>query len=37
MLIEGKFSVKAPIQKVWDFLLGPGIPASCITGTEKRY
>jgi hypothetical protein len=35
MLIEGKFSLKAPIQKVWDFLLEPGTLASCIPGAEK--
>ena len=35
MLIEGKFSLKAPIQEVWDFLLDPGTLASCIPGTEK--
>jgi carbon monoxide dehydrogenase subunit G len=35
MQIEGKFTLKAPIQEVWDFLLDPGILASCIPGTEK--
>lgn len=35
MLIEGKFTMKAPIQKVWDFLLAPGTLASCIPGAEK--
>lgn len=35
MLIEGKFTLKAPIQEVWDFLLEPGTLASCIPGTEK--
>lgn len=35
MLIEGKFSLKAPIQRVWDFLLEPGTLASCIPGAEK--
>jgi len=35
MLIEGKFTLKAPIQEVWDFLLDPGTLASCIPGTEK--
>jgi len=35
MLIEGKFTLKAPIQKVWDFLLEPGTMASCIPGAEK--
>ena len=35
MLIEGKFTLKAPIQQVWDFLLDPGTLASCIPGTEK--
>lgn len=35
MLIEGKFTMKAPIQKVWDFMLAPGTLASCIPGAEK--
>ena len=35
MLMEGKFVLKAPIQEVWNFLLDPGILASCIPGTEK--
>ncbi len=35
MLMEGKFTLNAPIQKVWDFLLEPGILASCIPGAEK--
>ena len=35
MLIEGNFSLKAPIQEVWDFLLKPGTLASCIPGVEK--
>ncbi|HUT97234.1 MAG TPA: SRPBCC domain-containing protein [Dehalococcoidales bacterium] len=35
MLIEGKFTMKAPIQKVWDFLLAPGTLVSCIPGAEK--
>ena len=35
MLIEGKFTMKAPIQEVWDFLLKPETHASCIPGAEK--
>ena len=35
MLIEGKFTLKAPIQKVWDNLLNPETIASCIPGCEK--
>ena len=35
MQIEGKFTMKAPIQKVWDFLLAPDTLASCIPGAEK--
>jgi carbon monoxide dehydrogenase subunit G len=35
MKIEGNFTMKAPIQKVWDFLLAPGTLASCIPGAEK--
>jgi carbon monoxide dehydrogenase subunit G len=35
MLIEGKFALKASIQKVWDLLLEPGTLTSCIPGAEK--
>lgn len=35
MLIEGKFTLKAPIQEVWNSLLDPVTLASCIPGTEK--
>jgi carbon monoxide dehydrogenase subunit G len=35
MLIEGKFVLKASIQKVWDFLLEQGTLVSCIPGAEK--
>lgn len=35
MLIEGKFTLKAPIQEVWNFLLEPGTIVSCIPGAEK--
>jgi carbon monoxide dehydrogenase subunit G len=35
MLMEGKFTLKAPIQEVWHFLLEPGTLASCIPGAEK--
>lgn len=35
MLIQGKFTLKAPIQQVWDFLLEPGTLAACIPGAEK--
>jgi carbon monoxide dehydrogenase subunit G len=35
MLIEGKITMKAPIQKVWDFLLEADTLASCIPGAEK--
>ena len=35
MLLEGKFTLKAPIQEVWDFLLKPETRASCIPGAEK--
>ena len=34
MLIEEKFSVKSPIQKVWDSLLDPEIVGHCIPGCE---
>ncbi len=35
MRIEGKFTLKAPIQEVWDFLLKPETLASCVPGCEK--
>ncbi len=35
MLIEEKFSVKSPIQKLWDSLLDPEIVGTCIPGCEK--
>jgi hypothetical protein len=35
MLIEGKFTLKAPIKTLWSFLLEPGTLASCIPGAEK--
>jgi carbon monoxide dehydrogenase subunit G len=35
MLIEGKFTLQAPIQEVWDFLFEPETLASCIPGAEK--
>jgi carbon monoxide dehydrogenase subunit G len=35
MLIEGKFTLKAPIQQVWDFLLEPETLATCIPGAEE--
>jgi len=35
MRIEGKFSLKAPIQKLWDSLLEPATLAACMPGAEK--
>src|SRR4030066_2053919 len=35
MLLEGKFTLKAPIKEVWDFLLKPETLASCIPGAEE--
>ena len=35
MIIEGKFTVKAPIQYLWDTLLDPETLRSCIPGAEK--
>jgi carbon monoxide dehydrogenase subunit G len=35
MLIEGKFTLKAAVQNLWNFLLEPGTLASCIPGAEK--
>ena len=35
MIIEGKFTLKAPIQEIWNNLLNPGTLASCIPGCER--
>jgi len=35
MIIEGKFTLKVPIQEAWDNLLNPETLASCIPGCEK--
>lgn len=35
MIIEGKFAVKAPIQKLWDTLFDVQSLAACIPGTEE--
>jgi carbon monoxide dehydrogenase subunit G len=35
MLIEGKFTVNVPIEKVWGLLLDPKTLASCVPGCEK--
>ena len=35
MLIEGKFTLKAPIEEVWDFLLKPETLGGCLPGCEK--
>jgi carbon monoxide dehydrogenase subunit G len=35
MIIEGKFSLKAPIQKLWDTILLPETLKACLPGAEK--
>jgi len=35
MLIEGRFTLQAPIQEVWDTLFDMQTLASCIPGAEK--
>ena len=35
MLMEGKFTLEAPIQKIWDTLLETETLLSCIPGAEK--
>jgi carbon monoxide dehydrogenase subunit G len=35
MLMEGKFTLKASIQKIWNTLLEPETLLSCIPGAEK--
>lgn len=34
MLFEERFSIQAPVKKVWDFLLDPNLLASCVPGCE---
>jgi len=35
MILEGKFNLKAPIQKLWDTLLEPETLRACLPGAEK--
>ena len=35
MIIEGKFSINAPIQKLWDTLFDVQALAACLPGAEK--
>ena len=35
MIIEGKFTIKAPIQKLWDAMLKPETLQACVPGAEK--
>jgi len=35
MIIEGKFTLRAPVQLLWDTLLDPETLRSCIPGAEK--
>ena len=35
MKFEDKFIIKAPIQKIWDFLFDPMSLSACIPGCEK--
>jgi len=35
MIIEGKFTVKAPIKKLWDTLFDVQALAACLPGTEE--
>ena len=35
MLIEERFTVKSPVDKLWDSLLDPAIIGPCIPGCEK--
>jgi uncharacterized protein len=35
MIIDGKFTLQAPIQTVWDNLLDPKTLGTCVPGTEK--
>ena len=35
MILEDKFTLKAPIQKLWDTMLKPETLRACIPGAEK--
>lgn len=35
MILEGKFALKAPIQKLWDTMLKPETLRTCVPGAEK--
>jgi carbon monoxide dehydrogenase subunit G len=35
MLLEEKFIVKAPAQKIWDFIINPELIGPCVPGLEK--
>jgi carbon monoxide dehydrogenase subunit G len=35
MIVDGNFTLKAPMQKIWDMILQPGTLASCLPGAEK--
>ncbi len=35
MIIEGRFTLKAPIQMLWDTLMDPETLRSCVPGAEK--
>jgi hypothetical protein len=35
MILEGKFTIRAPIQKLWDMLLEPETLQNCVPGAEK--
>ena len=35
MLIQEKFTVKAPIQQVWRFIINPELIGNCVPGCEK--
>ena len=35
MLLEGKFTLKAPIEKLWDSILEPETLRACVPGAEK--
>ena len=35
MIIEGRLTLKAPIQKLWDTLLDPETLRECVPGAEK--
>jgi carbon monoxide dehydrogenase subunit G len=35
MIVQEKFTVKAPMQRVWQFIINPDLIGKCVPGCEK--